>query len=228
MRRLLQNGWRELGRIFLAGVLALLPVVVTVVVVVWVADIFRQYLGPNTTVGSYIRRLGLGDDTLLAYVSGTGVVLLAILGVGLLVQSGARRLLSRLFDGLFARLPLVGPLYGTSKQLVALFEAKDSEAMKGMRVVLCTFGDVRGAGVLALLVSPQVYRLHGRDYLIVIIPTAPVPIGGGLLLMPRESVLPTDLTLDAFMSIYVSMGVTMPQFIAPADSPAKARDESVA
>lgn len=228
MRQMLQNGWREMGRTLLAGVLALLPIVVTVVVVVWVADLFRQYLGPNTTVGGYIRRLGLGDDSLVAYLSGTGVVLLVIFGVGLIVQSGARRLLSRLFDGLFARLPLIGPLYGTSKQLVALFETKDSEAMKGMRVVLCTFGDVRGAGVLALLVSPQVYRLHGRDYLIVIIPTAPVPIGGGLLLMPRESVLPTDLTLDAFMSIYVSMGVTTPQFIPPADPPAKAGDESVA
>jgi uncharacterized membrane protein len=195
---------------------------------VWVANIFRQYLGPNTTVGGYIRRLGLGDDTLVAYGSGTGVVLLVIFTFGVIVQSGARRVVSRLFDGLFARLPLIGPLYGTSKQLVALFEAKDNAAMKGMRVVLCTFGDVRGAGVLALLVSPQVYRLHGRDYLVVIIPTAPVPIGGGLLLMPRESVLPTDLTLDAFMSIYVSMGVTMPQFIPPADVPPKGGDESVA
>lgn len=210
-----QNLVRSAGRSFVAGVLALLPFIVTVAVVGWVADLLRRFIGPGTAIGAYIRHLGFGDDALVAYVTGACFVLACVFAFGVIVQSGAQRLLSQLFDGLFARIPLIGPLYGTSKQIVALFEAKDNEAMKGMRVVFCKFGDVHGAGVLALLVSPQVFHLHGRDYQIVIIPTAPVPIGGGLLLMPMESVLPTELSLDALMSIYISMGVTTPQFIPP-------------
>ena len=211
----LQNLIRSTGRCFVAGVLALLPFVVTVAVVGWVADLLYRFIGPGTWVGGYIRRLGFGDNAVFAYLTGASFVLACVFALGVLVKSGAQRLFTQWFDGLFAHIPLIGPLYGTSRQLVALFEAKDSTAMKGMSVVFCKFGEAHGAGVLALLVSPQVFHLHGRDYQIVMIPTAPVPIGGGLILLPKDSVLPTGLSLDAFMSIYISMGVTMPQFIQP-------------
>jgi uncharacterized membrane protein len=91
-----------------------------------------------------------------------------------------------------------------------------------MRAVFCTFGQENGCGVLALLVSPETFRIEGRDYLIVIVPTAPVPVGGGLLFMPTETVRQVDLTVESLMSLYVSMGVTAPQFIktVPAMKPA--------
>jgi uncharacterized membrane protein len=86
--------------------------------------------------------------------------------------------------------------------------------MKGMQVVFCYFGKEAGAGLLALLVSPERYRINSRDYQIVIVPTAPVPIGGGLLFVPAEVVQPTDLSVEGLMSIYVSMGITASQFLA--------------
>jgi uncharacterized membrane protein len=46
------------------------------------------------------------------------------------------------------------------------------------------------------------------------VPTAPVPIGGGLLFVPAEVVQPTDLSVDGLMSIYVSMGITASRFLA--------------
>jgi uncharacterized membrane protein len=88
--------------------------------------------------------------------------------------------------------------------------------VKGMRVVFCYFGKETGAGFLALLVSPERYRINSRDYQIVIVPTAPVPVGGGLLFVPAEVVQPTDLSVEGLMSIYVSMGVTASQFLARA------------
>lgn len=53
----------------------------------------------------------------------------------------------------------------------------------------------------------------------VIVPTAPVPIGGGLLYVPQASVVPADVGMDAVTSIYVSMGVTSAQHLSsrPAD-----------
>ena len=43
--------------------------------------------------------------------------------------------------------------------------------------------------------------------------TAPVPVGGALLFVPSDNLLPADLSVDALMSIYVSMGVTAPEFL---------------
>ncbi len=59
----------------------------------------------------------------------------------------------------------------------------------------------------------QPFRVAGREYKIVIVPTAPVPFGGGLIFVPVESVLPSDMSVDGLMSIYVSMGVTAPKFM---------------
>ena len=70
-----------------------------------------------------------------------------------------------------------------------------------------------GVGVLALMPSPERFCIDGHDYHVVIVPTAPVPFGGGLLFMPVESVKPAEMSVDGLMSIYVSMGVTTPQFM---------------
>ena len=83
-----------------------------------------------------------------------------------------------------------------------------------MRPVFCYFGQDRGCGVLALLVSPEVFHIDGRDYLLVIVPSVPIPMSGGLLFVPTDSVRPTDITVESLMSIYVSMGVNAPQFLA--------------
>jgi uncharacterized membrane protein len=218
MRGLAVKTFQRAARYFLAGVFALLPVVITVAVVVWVTDFLRTFLGPGTVLGEAVRRLGLrfGTDDALAYVTGAAVVLGAVFVIGIVVESGARQWMERLLDAILQRIPLIGNIYGTSKQLVGMLGKQDKADLKGMKAVYCFFGENKTCGFLALLVSPERFRLNGRDYQIVIVPTAPVPIGGGLLFVPADMVEPTDLSVDALMSIYVSMGITAPQFLPPA------------
>ncbi len=207
----------RLLRCFLAGVFAILPVVITVAVIFWIGNFIRQFVGPETFVGRGIRGLGLAfvsNDT-IAYLIGIVAVLAVIFAVGVAVEAGARNLIQRLIDALVQRIPLVRSLYGTSKQVVGMLDRQDESTLKGMQVVFYRFGQETSAGVLALLVSPERYRINGADYQIIIVPTAPVPIGGGLLLVPAEMVQPTDLSAEALMSIYVSMGITAKEFLKP-------------
>lgn len=191
----------RLVRLFLAGVFALLPVVITVGVIVWVADFVRRLVGPDTVVGEFLRGFGLhfvSNDT-LAYVLGVALVLAVIFAVGVAAEHGARGLIQRLFDAILRRIPLVGDVYDTSKQVVNMLDQKDNAAMRSMQVVFCYFGKETGAGFLTLLVSSKPYRINSRDYLILLVPTAPVPVGGGLLFVPAEAVQPTDLTVEALI-----------------------------
>ena len=200
---------------FLAGLLAVLPAVLTIGIVVWVAGFVHRLIGRGTAVGNGLQSLGLNfvTNSTAAYVIGWVIVLVAIFGLGLLVQMGAKRFLQRLFDAVASRVPLVGSIYGTSKQLVSMFDRKNESEIKAMSVVWCFFGKEGGAGVLALMPTPERFRVHGRDYHAVIIPTAPVPFGGALVFMPTECVLSADMSVDGLMSIYVSMGITAPQFL---------------
>jgi uncharacterized membrane protein len=55
--------------------------------------------------------------------------------------------------------------------------------------------------------------LGGEPYLAVLVPTAPVPVGGGLLYVPKAWVTPAEVGVDGLTSIYVSMGITSHQYL---------------
>ena len=68
--------------------------------------------------------------------------------------------------------------------------------------------------MLALLVSPQRFLINGEHYKVVMVPTAPVPFGGGLLFVSEDHVQSADMTVDGLMRIYVSMGATAKQYMS--------------
>jgi len=206
---------KRLLQVFLAGVFAVLPLVITVGVVLWVADFVASFLGPDAVLGQGLERVGgtVVGETALAYVVGWAVVLGLIFGLGLLVQMGARRLLQDHVDQWARRVPILGGVYGTARQLVGMMNKKDQADLKGMSVVFCSFGAENGAAFLALLPTPERFRVGTIDYHAVLIPSAPFPVGGSLIFVPVDSVRPAGLSVDAFMSIYVSMGVTGPEFL---------------
>ncbi|HMP01020.1 MAG TPA: DUF502 domain-containing protein [Gemmatales bacterium] len=210
-------------RLFLAGALALLPLVVTIIVVVWVAGILLDFLGPKTVIGGFIRRLGVpfADGPGAAYAIGTLFVLGLVFGVGILVEMGARGFIQPLLGKLFKHIPVLGPLYGTAEQVVDMLQPQEQGDLKKMKAVFVRFGGESGCGFLALLVSSEPRRINNQDYLIVIVPTAPVPVGGGLLFVPATAVEDAQLSVDALMSIYVSMGVSAGQFLPTGAGPGR-------
>jgi uncharacterized membrane protein len=212
--------FRFLARIFLAGVFTILPLVITVAVVVWVAGIVNGFLGPGTVLGGLLARLGLrfSQTTAFAYVIGWLIALAVVFGLGILVEFGAKRWINERMDGIARRVPMLGGVYGTVRQLVGMMDAKDRSELKGMSVVFCVFGEQTGAAFLALLVTPEAFRIGEIDYHAVLVPTAPVPVGGSLMFVPVSAVRPASVSVDAFMSIYVSMGVTGPQFLQAAQA----------
>jgi len=209
--RLLQR----LIRFFVAGVLALLPVVVTVAVVVWVVEYLQYLCGPQTFIGRQLTAIGMqvGKDSATPYFVGWFVVIVVVFGVGLFVELGAKKWFGRTIESVFKRVPLVGSIYSTSRQMIDMIGPSDNDAMKGMTPVFCSFGRDQPSNVLALLVSSEQYRLHDQDFLIVIIPTAPVPFGGAMMFVPVENVRPAGMSIDGLMSMYLSMGATAGQFV---------------
>jgi uncharacterized membrane protein len=216
MHRLVTGFWKRIVACFLAGLFTILPLVITVAVIVWVAGFIKGFVGPDTLVGRWFQSLGTffaDNNELLAYVLGIVFVLAAIFILGVIVQMGFRKLLNRLIAPIIRSIPIAGSVYGAATQIIDLLEKKDESDLKGMSVVYCVFGREDGMGLLALLPTPDRYPINGRDYNIVYIPTSPIPMTGGLLFVPVESVQTVDMSVESLMSIYLSMGVTGPQFL---------------
>lgn len=215
MKYLVAKPWQQIVKYFLAGVFAILPLVITVLAVVWTITFLNGLVGPKTFLGDLLSKLGLRfvQDSTVAYLIGWVGVLGGIFLLGVIVEMGMKRLYGRVTAAVFKRVPLIGKVYDASKQLVDMLDKQGDDKLKGMGVVYCSFGEKGGVGVLALLPTPETIPINNRPYHVVLVPQSPVPIGGGLLFVPVESVERVAMSVDTFMSVYVSMGVTVPKLM---------------
>jgi uncharacterized membrane protein len=206
---------KRLARIFLTGFIAVLPLVATVILFVVLVQMLLEWLGPKSPFGQLLGRLGLGmtDSALLGYVLGIALILVIIFCLGLLVEAGFQRGLAAAFDSLVKRIPLVRNVYDLFHRFVKLLAVGEESTAKSFTPVWVHFGGVGGAAVLGLISAPDAVELGGKRYYAVLVPTAPVPVGGGLFFLPEEWVLPADVGMEAVTSIYVSMGVTAGQYL---------------
>lgn len=202
----------RIGRVFIAGLLAALPLLLTIFITGWLVTLINQYLGPSSTFGRVLISLGMGVHTSAAapYLIGLAIIVCLIFGLGLLVESRLGIWLNSLVDRLVRRVPLVSQVYDLSRRFVAIVDSKDGDSLKKMSPAWCFFGGKPGAAVLALQPTTEPIQLGGVDYLAVLIPSAPVPFGGALIYVPAEWIEPADGGVDELMSVYVSMGVTPP------------------
>lgn len=213
---------RTLARPFLAGLVAILPLALTLMVILWVAGFIQDLLGPESLLGRVLGSIGLALATSerIAYGIGLAVSLGLIYLLGILVEAGMKQRWQLFWNRLLHRLPLVGTIYDTSQQLLGMFSRREPSQLKSMRPVMCYFGGTGGTGVLALMPTPEVMQIHGHAYHAVLVPSAPVPFGGGLLYVPADWVRPVDFSVDGLLNVYVSMGATSPAYLHQASAPA--------
>ena len=220
---------RTLLRIFVTGALAALPLAATLLIFAWAARFLIRWLGPESAVGRVLVSIGLGvgASEVVGYAIGVAIVAAAIFGLGLLVEAGLQRSFASVVNALLLRIPVVGTVYDLMKRMVGLLRAQDESGngngTKAMSAVWCHFGGPQAEGncvALALLGSDSPVLINGQRCVAVLIPTAPVPVGGGLLYVPEHWVTPAEVGVEAVTSIYVSMGLTSPQYLKRAD-PAK-------
>ena len=223
----MNNLFRAPIRTFVAGLLAVLPVALTGAVIVWVASVIDQFIGPHSAVGRLLVSIGLTvvETKVAAYLIGIVFVLSAIYVLGLLVQAGLQRRLQVFVDDLIRRIPLVGSVYDLAHRFVGMLDQKEQTDLKTMSPVWCFFGGEGGAAVLALLATLERILLAGRPHHVVLVPTAPVPFGGGLFFVPVEWIKAAPFGVEGLTSIYVSMGISAPQYLSAAPQ-ARSTDRS--
>ncbi len=216
----------RLLRLFVTGLLAALPLAATITIIWWALHLLLQLVGPASPVGTVLGFIGLGvtGSGVVGYLLGLLLLAAGLVGLGVLVEAGLQRGLARLLDSAVRSIPVVRTVYDLMHRMVALFRQRDEEGTRAMSPVWCHFGGPGGAAVLGLLSSPQAVDVAGQRCLAVLVPTAPVPVGGGLLYVPEHWVTPAPLGVEALTSLYVSMGVTSPQHLplAPPVPPAPA------
>ena len=214
--------FRAVSRPFITGIFALLPLALAVAIISWLVGYLARFLGPGSTIGGALKKVGwdFGTSEWGAYAGGLLFTLLLIYILGLLVEYVFKDRWSGLIDRFTSRVPIFSTVYEASKRIVRMLEPRDSPEMQSMTPVMCNFGAENGTSIPAFMPTNEVFEINGREYHVVMVPTAPVPFGGAIMCVPRESVTPLDSGIDGLFNIYMSMGTVLPSYMASRENDA--------
>lgn len=209
---------------FLAGIVVIAPIGITVAIVYWFVT------GPMTRLDTFVKSiLPAGDssvETITRAIPGFGVLvaILAIILLGAFAKNFIGRTLIKFGEDMFDSVPVVRNLYRFFKNV---FETALAQSERSFKEVALVEYPRTGAWVLAFVVGESKGEVRDRltdlgDRLTsIFIPTVPNPTSGFLLFIPRKDLRPLKMSVEDAAKVVFSLGLVMP--ISP--DPEKAAQE---
>jgi uncharacterized membrane protein len=188
------------------GILVVLPLGITFLVLKFVFNTLDSILGPlmpeiNVSVmhrNFLLPGLGIAAFFLMLYL--IGVIASNVLGHKL-VHFG---------DRVFKTIPLVKNIYTSSKQLTDAFSATRAGAFRQ-----AVFVEFPMEGNFALgFITNELKDVNRQEQVVIFVPTAFVPPMGILLFLPREKVIPSNLTIEEAIKAIMSVGIVTPSSLS--------------
>ena len=202
-------------KLFITGLLTLLPIWLTWVVIKFVfvllSDISKPWVEPlsHRIAATFPQSLGWFNGLWVQNTIAMVATLFVILAVGALTRRVVGQRLLRWFEALIARVPLANVIYTSSRKLLDILQTQPGSTQ---RVVLIDFPhrDMKSVGLVTRVIREEG---SGRELAAVYVPTTPNPTSGYLEIVPVELLTPTDWTVDQAMSFIISGGAVAPDAI---------------
>ena len=200
----------SIRRWLLAGLLVLVPLVITLSVLNWIVGTLDQTL--------LILPSRWQPDTLLGvHVPGFGVLLTfaAVLLMGALTSNFLGNKLVLLGNAVMRRIPIVRSIYSSVKQVSDTLFSENGKAFRKALLVQWPREGVWTIGFLTGVPGGDVVNHLPDDFISVYIPTTPNPTGGYFVMLKRTECIELKMSVDQALTYVISMGV-----VAPAARPA--------
>ena len=214
-----KNFLKHLRTKIFTGILVILPLGITFLVLKFVFNTLDSILDPlipDITISLFHR---------VFHLPGVGIIAFFFLLylIGLITTNVLGRKLIHWGDRLFATIPVVKNIYTSSKQLTDAFSATRKGSFR--QAVFVEFPQ-EGNYVLGFVTNELTDRAQQKK-VTVFVPTAFVPPQGFLLFLPKEKVLPSQLTVEDAIKAIMSVGIVTPQTLSVPLSNSKPEKESV-
>ncbi len=187
------------------GLLELVPLLVTVLILVYLVNATNDFFRELPIVKDKpwdIPGIGLVILVVVFYLIG----LLAVFRIGQLILTGVHKLMNFI--------PVVRTLYGVTEQAMASVgsSANFSRVVfiewprEGMMAMGFVTGRARGPG-------------RAEDLVSVYVPTVPNPTSGNMAFVLEDDVVETDMSVEDAMKLIFSGGIVLPESISMARLP---------
>ena len=225
--------WNDFRRFFFRGLAAVLPPLVTVMILVWIFTFVQDKLGTHVNTASkwvVVQAIGIAQKMPLSlrgheavwravekiwrtYHLGWIGVMLAFVGIyifGRFVASFVGHSAWRVIEHGLLRTPVVKQIYPSVKQVTDFLLSDRTVSFS--RVVAVEYPR-KGIWSLGFVTGPGFRGLReavGTELLTVFIPSSPTPVTGYTITVRRDEVVDLGLTVDEALRFTVSGGVLVP------------------
>lgn len=184
-----------------SGIVALIPLVVTVLVLRFLFNFTASILLP--VVDPAVEAWPPAARAVLSFA----ILLVAVYMLGWLATNLIGRRILSLGESVVLRLPFVKVVYRASKQVVAAFEGREARAFKSVVFVEFPQPGMRALG----FVTGGVQDAAGEGWSTVFVPTTPNPTTGFLQIVPEDRLVQTGYSVEEGIKMVMSLGVLMPE-----------------
>jgi uncharacterized membrane protein len=185
-------------RRFIAGLIVLLPLFLSFAIIKFLLSKLDSIIGPFIVKFAGINIPGLGLITLIVLIWLTGLVTTNYLGKEFV----------RLYESLIKKIPILNTIFTGIKQISDAIFSGDKKTFSKVVIV-----DIPKSGIYLIGFLPSVeidvFSNKGKntDMFHVLIPTAPNPASGFIILVERKNVYPVDMSVEDGFKAVISLGV---------------------
>ncbi len=197
---------QKIKKIFIAGVLALLPIVVTVYLLYFLYNLVVSKASPivkkiahqyNYDFSEYIFQIG-------TFI----LILLIIFIIGIFTRMYLGKLFIKMLDNIMTHIPIARSIYNATKQVIDSFGNTSGSSFS--KVVLIEFPR-RDMWMIAFLVRDSLSVMQEastkEESVNVFIPTAPNPTSGFIAIVPKKDIREIDITVEEGIKFVLSIGI---------------------
>jgi uncharacterized membrane protein len=195
---------KKLKRYFVAGLLAILPIFITLYL------FYIVYRWIDSIIGGLINRYLQAKFGFSIPGLGFIMVILIILTVGFVVSHLLNKRTLPVIEGWFLKLPGVRQIYPPIKQIVSFIFPKNAFEFKRVVLVQYPSPGIWSVGFMTNESFREAQELAGQELVHVLIATTPSPWSGFLILVPKKDVKFMKMTVEESMKLIISGGILKP------------------
>ena len=188
---------------FIAGVLVLIPIGVTLYLTLFFVKIFSNILPPEINPNNY---LPYSIPGLEIFVS---IIVITIIG-GLSLSFLGRKLV-KLVNDVFKQIPFLRTIYSAIGQMTQTFAQSTKNKKRGVVLVEYPRKGTWAVGFATQDNEGEISSKTNKNLVNVFIPTTPNPTSGFLLMFPKSEIIYLDMTFEDASKFIVSAGTSNPK-----------------
>ena len=191
---------KQISKLFFQGLLAILPVALTLYALYWMAISAENILGKAI-------KLVLPENL---YLPGMGIVagFLVVLAIGILLKLWLIRKIFRWSEKVIEKLPLIKFLYGSIRDLTSFFDLSKNKNFDKVVMVTLIEGDIKIMG----LVTREDFEglpenIYKDDMVAVYLPWS-YQVGGFTIMISKLKLEPVELSVEQALRFMITAGVS--------------------